>query len=125
MKNEVKYSGIKDLATDEQTALKSIVEKEYKKLQRMIKNDSVLNVHVKVLKKETRKRFLISMRLETPMKLFTTKNKETEKGGDWDLNKAVHQEMDSLYFEVKHHLRADQESWKRGGLRSFFNRLKS
>ena len=126
MNNIIKYSGLKDLNSEEQSILKSIVEKEFPKVQRLLKNPADLMVHIKTLKKETRKRFLISMRLEMPGKILSTKNLETEKGGDWDLTKALHKEMKSLESEVKHHLRTDNETWKKGtGIKALLDKFKS
>lgn len=123
MQNIIKYSGLKNLDDEEQIILKSIVEKEYPKIQRLIKNVSDIIVNIKTMKKETRKRFIISMRLEAPTKIFTIKSKDTEKGGDWDLAKATHKAVDALYFEVKHRLKSDTEPWKRGGIKSLFKKF--
>ncbi len=126
MNDIIKYSGLKDLSSEEQSILKNIIEKEFPKIQRLLKNPADLMVHIKTLKKETRKRFLISMRLEMPGKILSNRNLETEKGGDWDLKKALHKEMKSLESEVKHHLRTDSETWKKGtGLKALFNKFKS
>ena len=124
MQNIVKYSGLKNLSDEEQAALKSIVEKEYPRIQRLIKNSSDLIVHIKTRKKNTRKRFMISMRLEAPTKMFTTKSRDTEEGGDWDLIKATHKALNALSFEIKHALKTDTEPWKRGGIKKLFEKFK-
>ena len=120
MQNIIKYSGLDALSKDEEKALKTIVENEYPKIQRQIKNISDLVVHIKTLKKLSRKRFIISLRLEAPMIRFNVKTKDTEKGGDWDIAKAVHQALNALNFEIKHRLKTDTESWKKGGIKRFF-----
>ncbi len=123
MQNIIKYSGLKDLNEQEQDKLKNLVEKEFPRIQRLVKNSADLIVAVKTMKKNSRKRFIISMRLEAPGKMYSKKNKETERGGDWDIAKAVHQELDGLYFEIKHELKSDSPTWKRGGIKSLFKRF--
>ena len=123
MQNIIKYSGLKNLSDEEQSALKNIIEKEFPKIQRLMKNASDLNVNIKTLKKDKRKRFIISMKLDAPGKIFTVKNKDTERGGDWDLIKSTHKELDSLYFEIKHSLKTDTEPWKKGGIKALFRKF--
>ncbi|MBS3152828.1 hypothetical protein J4230_05460 [Candidatus Woesearchaeota archaeon] len=125
MQNIIKYSGLNDLSEEEKGTLKGIVEKEYPKIQRLIKNTCDLIVDVKILKKDSRKRFSISMRLEAPGKIYSVKNKDTEKGGDWNITKATHEETNALKFEIKHQLKTDTETWKKGGLKALIKRFKS
>ena len=47
------------------------------------------------------------------------RNKDTERGGDWDITKATHEAMDALIAELKHFLKSDQSSFKKG----FFNKI--
>lgn len=123
MQNIIKYSGLRDLSEEERVALKSIVEKEYPKIQRMIKNVSDLTIDIKTMKKDTRKRYMLSCRLEAPTIKFTVKTKDTEKGGDWDITKATHKALEALQFEIKHRLRTDTESWRKGGLKLLFRKF--
>ena len=124
METKIKYSGLKGLSQDEQTILKGILEKELINVQRMIKNTFSLSVYIKTAKKLAKKRFTIVLRLEAPTGVFITKNKDTEKGGDWDLTKAAHIAVDSLCSEIKHTLKTDTEIWKRGGIKRLFARMK-
>ena len=55
MQNTIKYSGLSSLSEEEQETIKGITEKEYPKIQRMIKNKSDLSVHIRTMKKNTRK----------------------------------------------------------------------
>lgn len=125
MNDIIKYSGLKSLTADEEGVLKNIVEKEYPRIQRLFKNGSDLIVAVKTQKKDTKKRFSISMRLEAPGRIFSTKNKDTEKGGDWDLAKVTHKEINALYSEVKHHIEKDSDSWRKGGIRALIKKFQS
>jgi len=120
MQNIIKYSGLDGITEEEEEILKKIVENEYPKIQRQIKNISDLTIHIKTLKKMSRKRFIISFRLEAPMIRFNVKTKDTEKGGDWDIAKAAHQALNALNFEIKHRLKTDTESWKKGGIKRLF-----
>ena len=124
MQNIIKYTGLKNLNEIEQNTLIKIVEKEYPKIQIIIKNKSDLTVKVKTVKRSTKKRFMIYFRLDAPMKSFGVKRKDTERGGDWDLAKATHKALKALQFEIKHALRADTETWKKGGIKKLVNRLK-
>lgn len=123
MQNIIKYSGLDSLSKDEEKIIKTIVENEYPKIQRQIKNISDLTIHIKTLKKQSRKRFIISFRLEAPMIKFNVKTKDTEKGGDWDIAKATHQALNALNFEIKHRLKTDTASWKKGGIKKFFREV--
>ncbi len=123
MQNIIKYSGLKDLDAEEQSILKNLIEKEYPRIQRLVKNVSDLIVNVKVSKKQTRKRYIISFRLEAPTRMFSVKTKDTEMGGDWDITKATHKALNALYFEVKHRLKSDTGSWKKGGIKALFKRF--
>ncbi len=123
MQDQIKYSGLKALSGEEQSILKTIVEKEAPKIRRFVKNSSELSVNIKTLKKESKKRFIISLRLETPNNMFNTKTKDTERGGDWDLVKAAHKAMESLESELKHTLKTDSEQWKSGGIKRLLDRF--
>lgn len=123
MDDAIRYSGLNDLSNDEQVVLKSIIEKEFPKLKRYIKNKMDLMVHVKVMKKESRKRYNISLRVEAPTRVIAEKNKDTEKGGDWDLKKAAHQAVNALENELEHRFRVvdRKKKWRLGGIKRFFS----
>ncbi|HLC86111.1 MAG TPA: HPF/RaiA family ribosome-associated protein [Candidatus Nanoarchaeia archaeon] len=122
MDDIIRYSGINDLSDDEQVMLRSIIEKEFPKLKRYIKNNIDIMVHVKVLKKESRKRYNINLRIDAPTRVFSEHNQDTEKGGDWDLIKSAHKAVKALENEVKHRFKAeDKKKWKFGGIKRFFS----
>jgi len=120
----VRYIGLKDLDQEEQVILTKIIEKEHPKITRLLKNEADLLVKIKVVKKQTRKRFMISLQLDAPTRPFIVKNKETEKGGDWDIAKAVHKELNALRYEINHRLKTDSPEWKRSGIKRFIRQLK-
>lgn len=113
MENKIEYSGLKNLSEIEKTALRSIVENENEKIQRLVKDDYSLNINIKTLKKLTKKRFIISFKLEAPTIRFFVKTKDTEEGGDWDITKATHKGLKALEFEIKHKLKSDTSEWKK------------
>ena len=88
----------------------------------MLKEDSELKVNIKTSKKGKGKRYNVSMLLETTSSNLSTKSKDTELSGDWDLKKAVHKALTHLEAEVKHKFKTDQEKWK--GKRSFRDFIK-
>ncbi|MBI2148072.1 hypothetical protein HYU23_00170 [Candidatus Woesearchaeota archaeon] len=125
MQELIKYSGLKDLNEDEQVRLKNLVEKEFPKIQRLAKEISSFNINIKVMKKETKKRYMINMKLQSNGKIFVTKNKDTERGGDWDLNKEVHKELKALIGELKHHYKNNVGRWKLGGIKGLLKKFES
>ncbi len=124
MQNIIKYSGLNNLSEEEQSIVKTIVEKEYPKIQRVIKNISDLTINIKTMKKMTRKRFMINFKLEAPGIRFNAKTRDTERGGDWDLAKACHKALEGLQFEIKHRLKTDMENWKKGSIKRTYKYLK-
>ncbi len=120
----IRYIGLKDLDQNEQAILTSIIEKEQPKITRLLKNEAELIVKIKVVKKESRKRFMISLQLNAPTRPFIVKNRETEKGGDWDIAKAAHKELNALKYEINHRLKADSPEWKRSGIKRFVRELR-
>jgi len=126
MQNIIKYSGLKDLNDEEQGILKNLVEKDFSRIKMLVNKECDLIVAVKAMKKDTRKRYQISMRLETPGSVLYNKiNKDTEKGGDWDLAKALHKELDGLYFEIKHDIEKNEDSQRKGRIRSLIKKFTS
>ena len=118
--SKINYSGLNDLSNDEQSVLKSITEKHFPKVARMLNEDSELLVYIKVFKKESRKRYSINLTLRSSKNTFKQNNKDTEKGGDWDLAKAIHKSMDALENEVQHKLKVKEKSWKKFSLKRLF-----
>lgn len=122
MQNVIRYTGLNNLSDEEKSTLKNIMENHFPKTERMIKNQWDLIVAVKTQKKTGRKRFSISLRLETPATNLVVNTKDTERGGDWDLTKAAHKSLNALYFEVKHKFKPDTQQWKKGGIKKFLSR---
>ena len=123
MDDVIRYSGLKGLSEEEQSVMKSIIEKEFPKVKRHINKKIDLMVYVKVMKKESRKRYNINLRVNAPTKVIISENnRETEKGGDWDLVKAARKSMKALENEVKHRFKVeDRKMWKIGSIKRFFS----
>src|SRR3989338_6390105 len=123
MQNTIKYSGLKNLNPIEQQIINQILEREYPRIQRMIKNESDLHVHIKTVKKDTRKRYIISIRLEAATKMYSTKTKDTEEAGDWDIKKATHKAIEHLESEIKRSIKPDEGKWKKSKLRKILEKI--
>ncbi|GEM_PF-4132995 len=122
MKEKIRYKGFKDLNEEEQEIIKNVLNQEYSKIEKLTSESSNLEAYIKTAKKETRKRFTVNLKLQTPKETFRIQTKDTEKGGDWDLKKAIRQALNALEHEVKHKL--GKENKKRGGsLRALFSKL--
>ncbi len=122
MPDNITYSGLHDLKPEEQLILKSIIERDFPKLKRYIKKDIELLVHVRVLKKESRSRYDVSLRIEAPARIISEKNVDSERGGDWDLKKSCHRAVKALENELEHKFRNTntRKFWKMGGIKRSF-----
>ncbi len=125
MNNIIKYSNLKALNDNEAISLKSIIGKEYDKILKVLNEPSDLIVDIKVSHKNKGKRFIISLRLETASKLYSTRNKDTEKSADYDITKAAHKISTHLHNEVKHNLKKDEGIGKKKGIKALFRIFKS
>ena len=125
MNNIIKYSNLKVLDEQEASSLKSIVEKEYDKIVKLLPEPSDLIVDVKVAHKDKNKRYMISLRLETASKIYTTKSKDTNETADYDLVKAAHKICTHLYNEVSHSVGKDKGNTKKKGIKELFKIFKN
>lgn len=126
--NSIRYAGLSKLSSEEQDALKRIMQKESLRITRMIPDRAIdLIVTVKVHNTGgERKRYLVFLRTDAPSRNFAVQTKEIDvkKSGEWDLAIAARKAIEKLAFEVKHKLHADMEPWKkREKKRSWKNRL--
>ena len=116
MPNIVKYSGLKQLTLEEQTVLRKIIEEEYPRVQRLVKNITDVTVDVKTHDKGgKRKMYLIYLKAVAPRHVFTIRAKENEiqKSKQWDIAAAAHKAIDALEQEMKHKLKSSTESWRK------------
>ncbi len=124
MNKQIDYIGLRDLNEDEKSVLKLIIEKEFSKIERFTKVITKFEVMIRVMKKETRKRYILNLSLNADNKIFKTGTKDIEEAGDWDLAKAAYKSMTSLKNEVEHGLRSNSEDWKKRKIKRLFDRLR-
>lgn len=100
MNNIIKYTGLNDLDMQEQAKIKSVIELNYPKIQRLLKNIVNLSVHVKVYKKqEAKKKYSIHLKAEAPTSMLSA------QAFDWDLARAVHSVTEKIIAEIQHKLK--------------------
>ncbi len=124
----IRYNGLDHLTDEEQYVLKKLVEKEFPKIERMMKNVDSVVVDVKTHDKGgKRKMYMLDVKVIAPKTVFSVKAKENtiKKSPYWDLAASAHHAMESLEAEVKHKLKADTVAWKKTdmkrGMRSKLN----
>lgn len=118
--NIIKYSGLNGLIEEDQITVKNIVEKEFPRIQRLLKNITDLYVDVKTHDKGgKRKLYIIHMRTVSPTKIFayTPKEIDAKKSDYWDIASATHKAIEALENEIKHKLKSDTENWKKTGVK--------
>lgn len=104
-KNEVKYSGLKDLNLLEQTKLKNIFESEFEKIHRLYGNSTMdLAVIVKVYGKE-KKKYSIHTRIEGPSKIISAES------SDWDINAVSRDSIKKLKNELQKRFKEEGKNW--------------
>ncbi len=111
----IKYNGLDNLTTEEQSELKRIVEKEFPKTERLVKDVESLGVDIKTHDKGgKRKLYMIDLRLISAKKVFNIKAKEADikKSAYWDIAAASHKAMESLQTEATHAMKSD-DSWNK------------
>lgn len=114
----IRYIHTKDLKPNERDVLKTIVETELLKIERMIPDALELIVDIKVLKPEDKitRRHILNVKLTTKKNgIFRTKVGESDlkRSGSYDLTMGTRIVMDKLQSEIKHKLKRDSSVWKR------------
>jgi len=90
--------GLKQLDEDEQQVVNKLSNNYYIKIQRLIKNATSLQVHIKVHSKGGKKRFEVKIRALAPIRIFESYME------DWDLAKCLHIAFEELQHEISHKL---------------------
>jgi ribosome-associated translation inhibitor RaiA len=92
----INVTGIKELNDIEKQAVNKMANEYYTKIQRLVSNAVSLLIHVKVYKKEgKRKKYSLKLKVVAPTRIFESNSHE------WDLNKALHQLFDAMIKELK------------------------
>jgi len=104
MPNIIKYIGLNDLNRDEASSIKQIIEKDYEKIHRLLKNNITdLSVHVKTYGDGKVKKYSIHIRAEAPTrKLFST------EAFDRDIKRTMRKALTNIINEIKHNFDSKQ-----------------
>ena len=101
---EVIIENIEILTPEEKEASEKILEEDYKKIKRLIKDSPKLKVHIKEYKTDGKgKKFSINTELS-----FSGKKLKSESV-DWDLTRALHKAMIKLQTELEHKLHISEK----------------
>ncbi|MFA5070989.1 MAG: hypothetical protein WC511_01295 [Candidatus Pacearchaeota archaeon] len=101
---EVIIENIEILTPEEKEASEKILEEDYKKIKRLIKDSPKLKVHIKEYKTDGKgKKFSINTELS-----FSGKKIKSESV-DWDLTRAIHKAMIKLQTELEHKLHISEK----------------
>lgn len=95
--NIIKFIGLKNLTDTQQTEVRDILNYQYEKIHRLIKNITNLIVTFKIYTKQGKaNKFSVHIRLESPTQQFRS------NASDWDLNKALHGAINKIINEIQH-----------------------
>ena len=95
--NIIKFVGLKNLTNIQQKEVKDILNYQYEKIHRLIRNITNLIITIKVYDKQGKaNKFSVHIRLESPTQQFTS------NASDWDLNKTLHKAIGKVINEIQH-----------------------
>lgn len=95
--DEIKFIGLDELEDVDQAMVRTLADEYYGKIQRELKNDTSLVVHIKAhVKGGHRNRYEITVRAEAPTRMFETHCEE------WDLAKGLHKTFKDIEREIQH-----------------------
>ncbi len=94
---KIKIIGMKEINEDELVIVNGLAAEYYKKIQRMIKNITLITIHVKTHDKTgERKRYEIRLKVIAPTKTFDAESSE------WDIAKAIHIVFKEMQKIIEH-----------------------
>ena len=99
--------GTKELDVDEQEIISRVANRHYAKIQRLLKDLSSVQVHVKTHSKGGKKRYEIKVRAMTPAHVFESSME------DWDLAKCLHVACEELQHEIMHKLAPKKKTYRK------------
>lgn len=113
----IRYIGLNNLKPDEKEILKTILEGESYRIERMLPDIKEMVIDIKTLKPEDKKtrRHILNAKVISPLHTFMTKIGESDlkRSGSYDLTLACHIVMKTLAEEIRHKLKADMAPWKK------------
>lgn len=101
----IQVIGIKDLDDMEIDAVNRLADRYYQKVQREIKNEVSLVIHIKSYEKEGRQRkYSVHVRAIAPTRIIVS-----TKGIDWDISKALHKAFRDIIHRLHHGMHTDEQ----------------
>ena len=94
----IQIVGIKDLDDMEIDAINRIANRYYPKIERSLKGEIGVTIHVKSIHKQgTQKKYDIHVKARAPKETFVS-----TKGIDWDINKALRMSFEDILHRIEH-----------------------
>jgi len=98
---KIQFIGMDELEDVDKDMVQTITSEYYDKIQRALKNETSLVVHIKTAEKEGhRHRYEVTVRAEAPTRMFESSKGRTNT--DWDLAAALHNAFKNLEREIQH-----------------------
>lgn len=95
---DIEYVGLKEFDDKEKAVIVKISEEYYPKIERKLHNELKIKVHVKTYDKTgDRKKYSIHIKALAP-----TKELDSNKHDDWNLEVAMHAGFKALIKEIEH-----------------------
>lgn len=105
---QIQYIGLDEVEEMDRSTLDRLSSEYYDKIQREIKNDTSLQIHIKGYKKQgNKKKYAIHVKAVAPTVIFTS-----TKAVDWDFARTLHKAFNDLEVQIKHRLHSDDQKPK-------------
>jgi hypothetical protein len=105
MSMPIQVVGINDLDDMERDAVNRLADRYYPKIERELKDDVSLVIHIKTHNDQGRQRkYSVHTKVNAPSRIFTTENSV-----DWDINAALHKSFTGLIEQIRHQLHTDEQ----------------
>lgn len=106
---QIQYIGIDDLDAKERAILDKLSAEYYDTIQRSLKNEVSITIHVKKHKQEEdnpekQHRFEITIKVAAPTAIFEEKHAE-----DWDFARTLHKAFKNIERQIQHRLHTDDQ----------------
>ncbi|MBI2650889.1 hypothetical protein HYX01_00255 [Candidatus Woesearchaeota archaeon] len=105
---QIQIIGVRDLDEMEIESINRIANRHYQKIQRELKNDISIKLHIKSHKKEGKqKKYSMHVKVITPTRTFAS-----TKAFDWKLENALHKSFTDVMKIIQHSLHTDNQHKK-------------
>lgn len=100
----IQYIGIDQLDDTEKQVLDKLSAEYYEKIQRMLKNETSIVIHVKEYEKQgSRKKYSLHVRAIAPTVIF-----ESSNASDWDLARTLHKAFNDIEKQIEHRFKPNK-----------------